>query len=598
MALGFDAANAPFDRLTQQQAETVRAALDIAYFRPHETIVGKNGAPGSLFIVIKGCVEERDGQELIGLRGPGDWFDSRALVQGSGSNAFVAREETLCHLLPRDLALKLIGENPRFGAYFYLEISRKLDAVARDDESQRLRPMMYARVGEVFLHQAAEVDAGDSIENAGHRMRDVGANAILVRDGGRVGIITGTDLWEATILKRIPIATSVASIAQYPVISVDKSDFVAVALLKMTKHGLRRVAVAQNGAYVGFLEDIDLLGFLAGGSQLLAGRIERSGSLADLAPIAGEIATQVHILRRQGVKIEIVCEIVSDLNRTLFAKVFAITAPPSIRDRGCLIVMGSEGRGEQALRTDQDNGLILAEPVPDDELQAFRKAFSATLESFGFPPCPGGVMVGNASWSKTQEQFRADFRRWLAAPDEKAAMNVAIFYDAAAVAGDEALLRRVKDELIENIRGERAFLARFASAVDAFPTPIGLFNNLVTSKQQGDALDLKKGGIFPIVHGVRALAIDRGLHDTGTAARIRRLAEEGVLTQQFAGELVEALHFLMALRLDGHLAETVSGSLVRPSQLSTMERDLLRDALHIAKRLREIVRHHFNLAIF
>jgi CBS domain-containing protein len=152
--------------------------------------------------------------------------------------------------------------------------------------------------------------------------------------------------------------------------------------------------------------------------------------------------------------------------------------------------------------------------------------------------------------------------------------------------------------LIESVRGERAFLARFASAVDAFPTPIGLFNNLVTSKDQGGALDLKKGGIFPIVHGVRALAIDRGFHATGTVPRIRRLADDGVLKQQFATELIEALHFLMTLRLDGQLAERVSGSLVRPAQLSTMERDLLRDALHIAKRLREIVRFHFNLAMF
>ena len=598
MVLSFETANAPFDRLTPRQAETVRTALDIGYFRPHETIIAQDAVPDSLFIVIKGCVEERDGRELIGLRGPGDWFDSRALVQGGTSHVFVAREETLCHLLPRDLALRLISENPHFGAYFYLEISRKLDAVAREDEAQRLRPMMYARVGELFLHPAALVDAADSIESAGHRMRSVDANAILVHDGGRMGIVTGTNLWEATILRRLPIETTVASIAQYPVISVEMSDFVALALLKMTKHGVRRLAVAQNGTYVGFLEDIDLLGFLAGGCQLLAGRIERSGSLAELAPIANEIVTQSHILRRQGVKIEIVCEIISDLNRTLFAKVFAITASPAIRERGCLIVMGSEGRGEQALRTDQDNGLILSESVPDFELQVFRKGFSAALESLGFPPCPGGVMVSNPSWSKTEEQFSADFRRWLAAPDEDAAMNVAIVYDAAAAAGDEGLLSRVKDQLIESVRGERAFLARFASAVDAFPTPIGLFNNLVTSRAQGDALDLKKGGIFPIVHGVRALALDRGYHDTRTVARVRRLAEDGVLTREFASELVEALHFLMTLRLDGQLAEAVSGSLVRPAQLSTMERDLLRDALHIAKRLREIVRFHFNLAMF
>jgi CBS domain-containing protein len=102
MASHFDAKNAPFDRLIAEEIEVVRHALDIAYFRPNETIVGRNAAPDSLFIVIKGLVEERDGDDLVALRGPGDAFDSRALVQGGGSNAFIAREETLCNLLPRE----------------------------------------------------------------------------------------------------------------------------------------------------------------------------------------------------------------------------------------------------------------------------------------------------------------------------------------------------------------------------------------------------------------------------------------------------------------------------------------------------------------
>ena len=147
------------------------------------------------------------------------------------------------------------------------------------------------------------------------------------------------------------------------------------------------------------------------------------------------------------------------------------------------------------------------------------------------------------------------------------------------------------------MHGEPVHLARFARAIDAFPTPIGFFNNLVTSKADGDALDLKKGGIFPIVHGVRALALEKGLHETGTAARIARARRTRRRSSpQFARELTEALHYLMTLRLDAQIAEAASTSLVKPGELSTMERDLLRDAFQIVKRLREMVRRHFNLA--
>jgi CBS domain-containing protein len=598
MAQTFDLSHAPFDRLSPAEAEVVRAAADIGYFRPGETILARDAAPESLFIVLQGCVEEREGAEVVSLRGPGECFDSRALVQGGGSNAYLAREETLCHLLPRDLALRLINQNPRFAAFFYLDISRKLDAVASEADEARFAPMMHARVRELVLHPAEFIDSTSSIELAARKMNEIDAKALFVREGDRIGIITKTDLADAAILRRLPIEAPVASVAQYEVVSVGADEFVSMALLQMTKHNKRRVAVTEAGAYIGILEDVALLSFLAGNSQLVADRIDRAESVEDLAAAASSIDEQTRMLRRQGVKIEVVSEIVSDLNRHLFAKLFRLVAPKSIAEKGCLIVMGSEGRGEQTVRTDQDNGLILSEPVPKEDLAAFRAAFSSALELFGFPPCPGDVMVRNPQWSKTADEYRADFRRWLALRDENAQMNIAIFYDAEAIAGDPDLLRETKRELIEAMSGERLHLAHFARATDAFPSPIGLFNNLITPRDEGDALDLKKGGIFPIVHGVRSLAIEHRLLETGTAARIERLTAAGALTTDFARELTQALRWLMTLRLDGQLAETKSGSLVRPAELSLMERDLLRDALQIVKRFREMIRRHFNLQMF
>jgi CBS domain-containing protein len=598
MAQPFDASHAPFNRLSQEEIGVVRAALDIGYFRPGETIIARDGAPDSLFIVIKGCVEERDHDGVVALRGPGDAFDSRALVERRGSNAFVAREETLLNLLPSDVTLRLINQNNRFASFFYLDISRKLDAVSREEEAARFAPLMNARVSDLVLRGATFIDAADSIQCAGARMQEINSYALLVRDRERIGMLTRSDLVNATIVNRRPIDEPVGPLACHPVICVAPDDFVSTALLRMTKHNKRRVAVAEGGKFIGLLEDIDLLSFLAGNAQLVATRIDRAATLADLATAAQRIEPQIRTLRRQGVKIEVVCEIVSDLNRRLHAKLFSLIAPPSIRERGCLIVMGSEGRGEQTFRTDQDNGLLLSAPVPGTDLEQFRAGLFDALETCGFPPCPGEVMVRNPVWSKTGEDFRDDFRRWLALADEAGVMNIAIFYDAEAVAGDRGLLAAAKRNLIDVMHGEPVHLARFARAVDAFPTPIGFFNNLVTSRADGDAVDLKKGGIFPIVHGVRALALEKGLTETNTAARIAKLAELTVFEPQFARELTEALHYLMTMRLDAQIAEKSSTSLVKPGELSTMERDLLRDAFQVTKRLREMVRRHFNLAMF
>jgi CBS domain-containing protein len=599
MPNAFDPDNPPFDRLTPQELETLRRALDIGYYRPGETIIVQGMPAEALYIVIKGTVEERAGDELIAWLGPNDTFDSRALVQGQSGHAFTAREETLCYLLPRAVALDLVQANPRFAAFFYLELSRKLDAIAREEEDSRVGTLMRARISDMILSPASFIDADDTIEAAGHRMSEIDTNALFVRDGDRTGIITGMNLSKAVVLNRLPIQAPVRSLTHFDVTSLSPDDFIYSALILMTKTNKRRVAVHDGSSYVGILEDIQLLGFLAGNAQLVAGRIDRAVGLPDLTIAAREIGEQVRLLRRQGVKVEVIAEIVSDLNRRLFAKLFDLVAPPAIRAGGCLMVMGSEGRGEQTVRTDQDNGLILAKEVDAPLLEAFRRDFTAALESFGFAPCPGEVMVRNPVWSRSLADYLSAFRRWVALPDENAHMDVAILYDAVAVAGNAQLLADAKAGLIETVRGRSAFMVHFARAIDASPMPIGFFNNLRTPDGKGDAVDLKKGGIFPIVHGVRSLALEHGLTDTSTAQRIQRLVETSRFSRDFGRELTESLYFLMTLRLDAQLAAAgPSTALVRPADLSSMQRDLLRDAFRVVKQFREIVRRHFNLGAF
>jgi CBS domain-containing protein len=600
MPKAFDISNPPFDRLTPSEAETLRSSLDIAYFRPGEAIIARDALASALYVVIKGTIEERDEAGLLALLGPKDTFDCRALVQDRSGHGFIARDETLCYVVPKRVALEMVRANPRFAAFFYRQISQKLDELARDEETRRFGTLMHAKVGELFLHPPAFVAASDTIEAAGHLMREINSNALFVRDGERIGIITGMNLSKAVVLRRQSIQTPVRELANFEIVTVRPDDFVSSALLLMTRYNKRRLAVHDGARFIGILEDIDLLGFLAGSAQVVAGRIDRASGPEDLVVAAHEIDAQTRVLRRQGVKVEVIAEIVSDLNHRLLSRLFETVAPAELRTSGCLIVMGSEGRGEQTMRTDQDNGIILAGPVGQETLESFRNEFSGALEHFGFPPCPGNVMVRNPAWSRPLADYIADFRRWIALPEETAYMKVAIMYDARAIAGDLRLLEQAKTTLIELVRGEQAFLAHFARAVDAFETPIGLFNKLITSEGTGDALDLKKGGIFPIVHGVRSLAIEHGLLETSTDKRIGRLRDLGVLQAEFARDLSQAFRFLLMLRLDGQLAASAgaSGTLVRPAHLSSMERQLLRDALQVVKQFREIVRHHFKLGVF
>jgi CBS domain-containing protein len=602
---GFDITNPPFDRLTHLEVEELRAGLDIGYFSPEEVIVSLGRSSDWLHVVIKGAVEARDGSTIQTVLGPMDSFDSRAVVHGAAGEDYVAAEETLCHLIPRHVILDLIRRNPAFAAFFYADVSRKLDAFAQQRKAEGVESVLRARVCDAQYRTAVFIDGETTVEQAGHCMKDNNINSLFVRDGERIGVVTGMNLSKAVVLRRLPLETPVREACHFDVVSVDLDDFLFEALLLMTKHDKRRLAIRSNSHYVGFLEDIDLLGMFAGNSQLIPGRIERARDVDDLTSAARDIQGQVERLHRQGLKIEIIAEITSDLNRRLLTRLFGMTASPSIREAGCLLLMGSEGRGEQTVRTDQDNALLLARDVPAADLAQFREAFSGALDRFGFPPCPGNVMIRNPIWSQSLDGFIHQLKTWVLRADAEAAMNIAIFVDAVAVAGPADILNRAKEALFELMRGEAALLARFASLIETFAVPnLGVLSTIMATVGAGpDQIDIKKAGTFPIVHGVRTLAIDKGILATSTAARIEALVEAGSLDPAFGRDLTSALHVFMEFRLQAqvralHTRMMPNESLMHLEKITTVERDILRDALRIVRQFREIIRNRYNLGAF
>jgi CBS domain-containing protein len=265
--------------------------------------------------------------------------------------------------------------------------------------------------------------------------------------------------------------------------------------------------------------------------------------------------------------------------------------------------MGSEGRGEQLLKTDQDNGLILRDDTTASEADVADacQRFAAALRDFGYPDCPGDIMVSNPAWRRRASDFAGVVRGWLLRPDPQGLMALAIFIDAHAVAGDAALLSQVRAEVDRVIAADDALLGRFAAAIDSFPEETGGWWNrlLPVAEHDRQTLDLKKSGIFPIVHGVRSLALRDHLQATGTQARIEALVAAGRLPARFATDLADSLHLLMTMKLKAGIAEldsggTVSGA-VRSDTLSSLERDLLKDALAVVRRFKAIVRNQFHL---
>lgn len=603
MPKAFDFSSPPFDRLRPAEVQRVASAVDVVFLREGQAVLRPGDLPDWFYVVIKGVIEERAGDEVVDLHGSGDGFDSEILVHGACRHAFVVREEAICYRLPIEDFLELTANNTQFAAFFLKDISHKLEALAQRRASPDALGAMTVRVGQALLHPPVSIAPEATLHEVAVAMHEHGQRALLVTDGGRTGIVTGVDLTRAAVRDRLPLETPVRDVARYEILAADAEDFLAEAALLMARHKVRHLVVRREGEICGLLDAASALASLASQADVVGGQIERAARPEDLIDASERVTQLIRQLHGSGTKVGFVTSLASELNGRIAARLWGMIANEELVRRSCLVVMGSEGRQEQILKTDQDNGLILEDGYAPADLAATTARFTEAMIACGFPACPGEVMVRNPAWAKPLAAWKESLLGWITQPSEQALMDMAIFYDATAIAGDASLLERAKDHLFALLAGNQAFCARFARAIDSFETPLGILGKFIVEKgEHKDQLDIKKGGIFPIVHGVRALALERGLRETGTIARIRRLADQGLLDRPLAGQLADAFSALLGLRLQGRIEKMrlhqPLDNFIRPAELTKLERDLLKESLRIAKRLKEVVRHHFHLGAF
>ncbi|MGA1858730.1 DUF294 nucleotidyltransferase-like domain-containing protein [Azospirillum sp. 11R-A] len=609
----FDFGQPPFDLLTGDQRTALAGALDIALYPRDAVLLSREEPTDAMFVVLRGTVQERRGGEVAAVHGPGDRFGLQALYGAAGAGAggssarrFVAAEECACHLIPRPALEALSAENPEFGAAIIGDFAQRMRDLAALRSNREMAALTMARIRQAYLHPPLFVDAAASLRDAAEAMKQNCASSVLVRGAdGTVGILTGTDLRDLVVLAGRPVSEPVGPLARYGLLTLDRDDLLFNALVLMTKHAVRRVVVTENGAIVGLLGQSDLLAVLSNHSQVIGLQVEHATDPADLRRASRAIVELIRTLHATGVKVSFIADLVTELNRRIFRKLFELLAPPDLLANSCLIVMGSEGRGEQLLKTDQDNGLILRDGFDCPDLADIAADFTRHLVEFGYPPCPGNIMVSNPEWTRPLAGYKDALFNWVHRPDEAAQMNLAIFYDAAPVAGDATLLAEAKDYLLSRLQDNQMFFTQFARPALSFDTPSGLFAALF-ERRRAEAVDIKKAGIFPIVHGVRALALEKHRVETNTVERIQVLAELGALDRKMAADLVEAFTILSTIRLkarvdlpddgpEGEGAELAIDNLVHPDRLGKLDRDQFKDCLALVKSFKELIAHHFRL---
>ncbi|MBL8259431.1 MAG: cyclic nucleotide-binding/CBS domain-containing protein [Candidatus Competibacteraceae bacterium] len=610
----------PFGQLPEPELERVAKEMTVGSYRAGEVLLQAGDRPHCLFIVIDGSIWETDGETPAALDAAGaaggqgdrpllcvtafysveDVFDTGALLEGTSKHSFIAAEPTRCFCLSRTAFLQTVRDNPPFARFYDLKTVQQPAARRDSEDVQDLSAFTVTKIRDVYIHPPIYVNAEATLHEAAVAMKANKINSVLVRHGDETGIVTATDLREAAIIERRSLDAPVGPLARYELIEMGPDDFLFNALLRMTRHNINRLVIRDGPHIHGILEQIDLLSYLSNHSHLIALQIERAQSREEIKWASRDLINVIRDLNAKGIKIRYIMQLVSELNKKMLRKLFELLAPRELLDNSCLLVLGSEGREEQVLKTDQDNALILRDDFSYPDLARITGEFTESLLEFGYPRCPGNIMVSNPYWTKSVAAFKEELFQWIVHPTHDSFLQFAIFYDAKAVAGDENLLRHVKDRMHRLLGDYRSFYSQFAKATVAFDTPLSFFTNFVLEKNR-DELDIKKGGIFPIVHGVRSLALEYRLPQTNTLERITALSQRNLFEPAFGTELSEAFAFMSALRTKAGLQKIERGlpqdNYMNPKELSKLEREQLRDSLKIVNEFKKFITYHFKLGM-
>lgn len=602
----FKMSNLPFSLLNEREQKLLRANLDIGYYQKGEALLQAPELSEGVYVIFKGRVAEvdpdaEDGIEHVFMHYENeDYFGGWSAIHGTTIHNFIAEEETICHILPTATLLDLMATNADFADYFQQNLTAKSQIVAQQGEGQDMAEFMLAKISDATLREPLIVNEGTSVAEATALMRETKSDCVMARKGSRIGMVTGTDLLDAVVLDQKPLDTDVADIAKYRLITTHPEDYLFNALVLMTQQQIERVVVMDGTTLVGIVQLTDVLSYFSSHSHVIGLRLERASTVDDLRQAATGINALIKALISTGVRIRFTMDLLAAMNGRIISKLFDLVVPEDLQPHVCLIVMGSEGRGEQIMKTDQDNAVILRNSLNWPEMHKVMQEFSETLISFGFPPCPGNIMVSNPAWVNSVDDWTQKLQDWSLSNDGEDQMNLAIAVDAKPVAGNVALFKVARNWFLRNLRNNDIFFSHFARAAIEFDTPLTFFGNL---KDKGE-LDIKKGGIFPIVHGVRTLALEHRILKTNTYERIEQLEELGVLGEQEAKDLAEALGLFINIRLRQQLRradESDTGidptpNIIELGGLNKMDRDLLRDALQVVKSFKKSLTSRYHLS--
>ncbi|BEQ14225.1 DUF294 nucleotidyltransferase-like domain-containing protein [Desulfoferula mesophila] len=616
----------PFQELGRAGLESVLGNITSQRFKAGELILQSGQTQVThLLVIYQGKVRlflpGQDGSEnLQDLRGPGETLGALGIFRESLSNLNAeAVEDTLCLLIPREDFLHLTERSARFSQFYlkYLSehyVGKALTELRRPHTATSSEGALYlfsAQVGDLVRRHPEMIGADQPIQAAAAQLTSGRVGAILVNDarGEVVGVVTDRDL-RRVVTDGLDHQAPVSSVMSTPVHTIGFHTICFDALLEMLRRKVHHLAIERRGKIEGVVSGHDLMVAQGSSPFYLLREILTAEGFDEIYDLSRRVPLVVRSLIYEGARPGNITRMITLLNDYLLERVLSLLqaelgTPPAPY---CWLLMGSEGRKEQTFRTDQDNGLLYADPKSpahakqcDEYFTAFASRAIDHLVACGFPRCPGDMMASNPLWRQPYTKWRELFDRWIRRPEPKEVLYATIFFDFRPGHGELSLGERLRDHLTKQVRGQDVFLRLLAKDTLTTPSPLTMFRNFVVEKkgEHKNKIDLKTKGLVPFVDFARVLSLAHGIKETNTLERLQLLGEGGHISPELTTEAMQAYEFQMQLRLMHQQRLDEEGlppnNYLDPSELSDLERHTLKDAFAVTGELKAALKEEFRL---
>ncbi len=604
--------HAPFNEMDVAHVREFVAASRQAYFAPGETVVSPEGGPvRELFFIRRGAVTGKRG--LSDVSGgafqyeAGDLFPiSAVLAQRAPTTRYSATEDTFVLAVPVQAMQALAERSAVFGDFLnrrilkFLELSRAALQVAYSSQAlaeQSLETPL-DQLGQAGQKAPVTCLPETPLRQALGTMHAQRIGSMLVVDAQQrpLGILTRSDVLARVTLAEVPLEAPIGQVMVSPVHTLRHDQTAQDAALLMSSQGIRHVPVTRDGRVTGMVSERDLFALQRLSLKQVSSSIRNAPDVDTLKVVAHDIRRFARTLLGQGVQAQQLTALISHLNDVLTSRLVEIMATRHGIDQQdfCWLALGSEGRHEQTIATDQDNALILAPHLPLAAALAMAGDINDALDACGYPLCKGQIMARNPACSLTLGQWQERFAGWIEHGAPQDLLNASIYFDFRPLAGNEGLARSLREGVQRLARINPRFLRQLAVNALQRAAPLNWLGSIDTTEVDGaETIDLKLQGTALFVDVARLYALAHGVPATGTRERLQAVSPMLGVPDAESEAWIGGFEFLQLLRLHAQLDGTTVGdnpNRIDVGRLNDIDRRILKETLRVLRTLQQRVR--------